>query len=220
LLNDQFNGDWSLYLSKLEGTSPAIQAIGITDYFSIESYRTVLDWRAKGRLAGVGLVFPNVEMRLDIKTEKAKGINLHLLFSPDDPEHLAHIDRLLSKLTFEFNDRKYACTPGELAQLGRAFHGSPIDDAAARRIGANQFKTQFSDVKQLLKDGWARENCLVAVSGSSGDGTAGLQADSSFAATRQEIERVAHIVFSSNPGTRKFWLGQGASGPKAIEKKY
>lgn len=32
LLNDQFNGDWSLYLSKLEGSSPAIQALGITDY--------------------------------------------------------------------------------------------------------------------------------------------------------------------------------------------
>lgn len=220
LLNDQFNGDWNVYLSKLETATPAIQALGITDYFSIESYRKILEWRAEGRLSDVELIFPNVEMRLDIKTEKAKGINLHLLFSPEDPDHLAHIDRLLSKLTFEFNDRKYACTPTELAQLGRAFHGSPIDYAAARRVGANQFKTQFSDVKQLLKDGWAQENCLVAVSGSSGDGTAGLQADSSFAATRQEIERVAHIVFSSNPSTRKFWLGQGALDRKTIEKTY
>lgn len=58
------------------------------------------------------------------------------------------------------------------------------------------------------------------MSGSSSDGTAGLQADSSFSATRQEIERVAHIVFSSNPGTRKFWLGQGALDRKAIEKRY
>ncbi|AQZ32753.1 hypothetical protein BHQ29_05325 [Pseudomonas sp. LPH1] len=220
LLNDQFNGDWNLYLSKLEAASPVIHALGVTDYFSIESYRTILEWRAKGRLAGVGLIFPNVEMRLDIKTERSKGINLHLLFSPEDSDHLAHIDRLLSKLTFEFNDRKYACTPAELAQLGRAFHGSPIDDAAARRVGANQFKTQFNDVKQLLKDGWAQENCLVAVSGSSGDGTAGLQADSSFAATRQEIERVAHIIFSSNSSTRRFWLGQGALDRKAIEKTY
>ncbi|QXQ17778.1 TrlF family AAA-like ATPase [Pseudomonas tolaasii] len=220
LLNDQFDGDWNLYLTALEAAAPSIQALGITDYFSIESYRTIRQWKSLGRLSEVGLIFPNVEMRLDIKTEKAKGINLHLLFSPEEPDHLEHIDRLLSKLTFEFNDRKYACTESELAQLGRAFHGRTIDDAAARRIGANQFKTQLSDVKLLLKDGWAQENVLVAVSGSSVDGTAGLQADSSFAATRQEIERLAHIVFSSNAGTRKYWLGQGALDRKAIEKKY
>jgi energy-coupling factor transporter ATP-binding protein EcfA2 len=220
LLNDQFDGDWNLYLSTLESVVPPIQALGITDYFSIESYRSICKWKTQNRLPDVGLVFPNVEMRLDIKTEKAKGINIHLLFSPDDPDHLEQIDRLLSKLTFEFNDRRYACTESELAQLGRAFHGRTIDEAAARRIGANQFKTQLSDVKQLLKDGWAQKNVLVAVSGSSVDGTAGLQADSSFAATRQEIERLAHIVFSSNAGTRKYWLGQGSLDRKAIEKKY
>ncbi|MDV7210103.1 TrlF family AAA-like ATPase [Azotobacter beijerinckii] len=220
LLNNQFKRDWDLYLNKLESVSPTIQALGITDYFSIESYRRVLAWKKEGRLANVSLIFPNVEMRLDIKTEKAKGINLHLLFSPDDPEHEEHIDRLLSKLTFEFRDRKYACNPTELAQLGRAVHGVQIDGDAARSVGANAFKTSFNEVKQLLKDGWAQQNCLVAVSGSSGDGTAGLQGDSSYAATRQEIERFAHIIFSANPSTRKFWLGQGAMDRRTIEKTY
>lgn len=220
LLNDQYKDDWEGYLGRLESATPTIQALGITDYFSIEGYRQVVARKKQGRLPNVGLIFPNVEMRLDIKTEKAKGINIHLLFSPYDVDHEAQIERLLSKLTFEVQDRRYACTPSELAQLGRAFHGKPIDDVAAIRIGANQFKTQFSALKDLLKDGWAQQNCLVAISGGSVDGTAGLQADDSYAATRQDIERFAHIVFSANPNTRKYWLGKGVLDRASIERTY
>lgn len=221
LLNDQFGGDWEGYLDKLESATPAIQALGVTDYFSIESYLKVRAWKKEGRLPNTTLVFPNVEMRLDIKTQKDKGINIHLLFSPDDPDHVSHIVRLLSKLTFDFCERQYACTPEELAQLGLAFHGSPLDDAAARRKGANLFKTQLSSIKKLLKDSWAQQNCLVAVAVGSGDGTAGLQSDDSFAATRQDIERFAHIIFSANPKTRMYWLGKGGEKDRAaIEKAY
>ncbi|MBS7560199.1 hypothetical protein KHO49_17825 [Pseudomonas sp. RC4D1] len=117
LLKDQFDGDWNLYLTALEAAAPTTQALGITDYFSIESYRTIRRWKWLGRLSEVGLIFPSVEMRLDIKIEKTKGINLHLLLSPEEPDHLEHIGLLLYKLTFELNDRKHACTESELAYL-------------------------------------------------------------------------------------------------------
>src|SRR5438132_10230522 len=112
LLNDQFGGDWDTYLRQIEEKSPAVQALGVTDYFCIQTYRAVCAWQAKGRLPNVGLVFPNVEMRLDIKTEKKKGINLHLLFSPSDPNHVAEIERILAALSFEFNGKVYQCTTG------------------------------------------------------------------------------------------------------------
>ena len=46
-------------------------------------------------MPAVDLIFPNVEIRLDIKTDKIRSINMHLLFSPDDPNHEGEIERLL-----------------------------------------------------------------------------------------------------------------------------
>ncbi len=220
LLNDQYKGDWETFFSRVEEANPAIQALGITDYFCILGYQAVKARKKDGELPDVGLIFPNVEMRLDVKTEKSKGINIHLLFSPHDQDHEAKIESLLAQLSFEFKDVTYPCTPTSLAQLGRAFQGKSLDENAAIRIGANQFKTCLSDLKELFKDPWAQKNCLVAVSGSGVDGTAGLQADDSFAATRQEIERFAHIIFSGNPKQRDFWLGKGVVDPASIEKTY
>src|SRR5712691_4315423 len=84
LLNDQFKGDWGKYFDRIENASPIVRALGVTDYFSIEAYKEFLRQRAK-RLPNVQFVFPNVEMRLDVSTERRAALNLHLLFSPEDP---------------------------------------------------------------------------------------------------------------------------------------
>jgi hypothetical protein len=73
LLNDQFkNGDWERYLAAIEAASPTVEALGVTDYFSIGCYREVRKRKQTGRLPGVKLLFPNVEMRLDVATEKKR----------------------------------------------------------------------------------------------------------------------------------------------------
>lgn len=66
-----------------------------------------------------------------------------------------------------------------------------------------------------------RENCLVAISAAQGDGLSGLKTDDSYDATREELQRIAHIIFSGKPSDRVFWLG-GVSGEfrEEIEKKY
>jgi hypothetical protein len=222
LLSDQFAGDWEKYLLRVESSSPTVQVLGVTDYFCIETYRKVRKRKATGRLPQVELIFPNVEMRLDLKTEKRKGINIHLLFSPDDPNHETEIERVLAELSFEFRGRKYRCSLPELARLGRAFDANQTDEPAAVRAGANQFKTTLSDLRELFRsDVWLRNNCLVAVAGGLGDGTAGLQQDDSFAATRREIEAFAHIIFASTPSSRDFWLGKKPGFDRAsIEATY
>ncbi len=64
-LNDQFSGPnvWDEYLKRIEDAVPAVQALGITDYWSLDRYEKVWAHRANGRLPGVGLIFPNVEIR-------------------------------------------------------------------------------------------------------------------------------------------------------------
>jgi ABC-type lipoprotein export system ATPase subunit len=222
LLNDQFNGDWEAYLQGIEESSPSIQALGVTDYFCIQTYRRVRELKEKRRLPNVALLFPNVEIRLDIKTEKKKPINLHLLFSPVDPGHEAEIERILGQLTFEYLDRSYPCTLPELTALGRKFLGQQVADSVALRNGANQFKITLQDLRELFrKERWLRQNCLVAVAGGSNDGTAGLQGDDSYAAMRREIERFSHIIFASTPSQIDFWLGKKEGYDQSfIERTY
>lgn len=221
-LNDQFKGDWDAYLKGIEEKLPTVEALGITDYFSIRTYREVDKQKASGRLPNVGLIFPNVEMRLDIKTEKKKGINLHLLFSPADPNHMTEIERILGNLSFEFNGKTYQCTPEQLIALGKAFNPKQTDEMGALSEGANQFKTSLTELRKIFRaEQWLEKNCLVAVAGSISDGTSGLQSDDSFAATRLEIERFAQIIFSGSPSQRDYWLGKKPGFDRNyIENKY
>lgn len=221
LLNDQFDGDWEAYLRAVETAQPAVEALGVTDYFCIRTYREVLQKKQAGRLSGVSFVFPNVEMRLDIKTDRAKPINLHLLFSPDDPRHEAKIEDALGQLACEFRDTNYRCCREHLTEIGRLVQADQRDDIAALRAGAQQFKIDLPQLRKLFRSNlWVRENCLVAVAGGRNDGTSGLQADDSYRLMREEIERFADIIFASTPSQREFWLGRRSLSIDAIEKKY
>lgn len=214
--------DWEAFVEKIETTNPPVSALGITDYFCIRTYKRALALKKEGRLGGVELLFPNVELRLDIKTEKAHGINLHLLFSPEDANHADEIERVLARLHCEFRRRPRHCTEADLISIGRILDPNQTDEEAALSAGANQFKVELSQVRSLFReDEWVRKNCLIAVAGSKNDGTAGLQADDSYRLTRQEIERFAHIIFAATPSQGAFWLGKKADHPpELIEKTY
>jgi energy-coupling factor transporter ATP-binding protein EcfA2 len=222
VLADEFGGDWEGYLTRIEEATPAVRVLGITDYLCIQAYKTTCALKAKGRLRNVELIFPNVEMRLDVKTARDKGINLHLLFSPKDPKHEEQIERILGRLTFEYQDSKYSCSRSELISLGRKCAPRQTDERGAFRAGVEQFKVNMNELRQLFKDEvWMRKNCLVAVASSSGDGVAGLQSDGAFQAIRQEIQRFANIIFSSKDSDREFWLGKKTGIDRAsIERMY
>jgi hypothetical protein len=155
----------------------------------------------------VQLVFPNIELRLDVAA-KSGFVNIHLLVSPEDPEHLAEVKRILRRLQFHaFNDR-FDCTREELIKLGKRADRTITDDGAALRHGATQFKVNFDQLRKVIDESeWATKNVLVAVAGGAGDGTSGVRQAADTTA-RQEIEKFAHIVFSSSSAQREFWLGQ------------
>jgi ABC-type lipoprotein export system ATPase subunit len=222
LLNDQFGGNWETYLETIEKATPSIAALGVTDYFCIQTYKEVRKRKAEGRLPGVEFIFPNVELRIETKTADQSAINIHLLFSPLDPNHEENIERNLGLLSFEFREKTYRCERAHLVALGKDFDPSQKDDLAALRVGANQFKTTLKDLKNLFRnERWMRDNALVAITSRSGDGTSGLQDDSAFAAMRTELERFADIIFSSREKDRQFWLGELPQGNREfIEDKY
>jgi hypothetical protein len=53
---------------------PAIRAIGVTDYYSTETYERVGEAKRNGRLMDCRLIFPNIEMRLGVGTVKGKWV--------------------------------------------------------------------------------------------------------------------------------------------------
>lgn len=71
VLNNQF-GDpesadtWENYVSKIEQTAQAkgIAAIGVTDYFTIDGYKRLLEFQGQGRFNEL-LLLPNIEFRID-----------------------------------------------------------------------------------------------------------------------------------------------------------
>jgi len=223
LLNDQFKSDdpWPDYLARIESASPTLHALGVTDYGSIATYERLCGFKREGRLPDVALMFPNIELRLLVGTGTDTAVNLHLLVSPDDADHIDQTKRFLLSLTFERKGETYRCEPDDLMKLGRAHKGTIEDDNKALEEGTNQFKVEFSAVRNARKNStWARTNILFAVSGSSVDGTAGLQKDSSFSSVRKEIEAEADIIFSAQPNSRTFWLGQGTASLQEIEREW
>jgi energy-coupling factor transporter ATP-binding protein EcfA2 len=210
LLNNQYGENaWDEYLTRIEASEPRIRALGITDYYSLETYEEVLRHKSSGRLPDVDFIFPNIELRYSIGTSADKAVNVHLLVSPEDPDHVKELKRFLRALTFDAHDDSYHCEPDDLERLGRRHAPNTTDARTALSVGANQFKVSFEQVKQLWnRSEWIRSNALVAVAGSNRDGSAGLQ-DASLATLRKEVEKFAHIIFASQPKQRSFWLGTG-----------
>src|ERR1043165_5867621 len=90
ILNNEFGtvDPWWPYLTTLEGRAPTIEAIGVTDYYVTDTYEEFLKHKAADRLPRVMLLFPNIELRLDVAA-KSGFVNLHLLVSPEDPNHVS-----------------------------------------------------------------------------------------------------------------------------------
>ena len=224
VLNNQFSGDdpWEEYLSKIESNAPTIEALGITDYYSLDVYEEVRAWQSKGRLQNVGLIFPNVELRYGVGTDKGSPVNFHLLISPDDPDHVRETKRFLTGLTYKHsNGDTFRCTKDDIIGLGRVHGGEHLDDGAALSVGSNQFKVEVDQFLVAFGDSpWMQNNALIAVAVGSTDGTSGLQKEASLASLRQKIEAAADVIFSSQINQRNFWLGKGVLTPEQIEADY
>jgi AAA domain, putative AbiEii toxin, Type IV TA system len=222
IMNNQYGGPntWDEYLTALEATIPAIEAIGVTEYYITDTYEYVLAEKKRGRLPAVRLVFPNIELRLDVATARGGFVNMHLFVSPEDADHIEQLQRLLTRLQFRAFDDRFDCTRAELIRLGRKADSSIADDASALTHGASQFKVNFNELRDVIgQSAWAKKNILIAVAGSATDGTSGVR-EAADKTIREEIEKFAHVIFASSTAQREYWLGERTLSPDEIRKRY
>lgn len=221
VLNNRFGGGdaWTNYLTALEGLTPKVEAIAVTDYYVTDTYEEVLRQRIIGRLPEVQLIFPNIEVRLDVAA-RSGFVNLHLLVSPEDPDHLVEVRRILTRLQFNAHGDRFDCTREELIRLGKRADPTIRDDQAALAYGATQFKVNFAQLREVFSESdWAKKNILIAVAGGADDGTSGVR-QAADATLRQEIEKFSHVIFASSQAQREFWLGQRALSVDDLRARY
>ena len=221
VLEDRFPKDkgWELYLDALEAVTPRLQVIGVTDYCITRSYERMTEEKAKGRLKDCEVLFPNVELRLKIGTAKGNFVNIHLLVSPEDPNHVAELNRFLGRLSFTAYDDEFTCTPSDLARLGQRAHHGELDEEAALKHGVTQFKVSLDNLLHTYRSiDWAQENIVIAVAGTA-DGTSGVR-EAADTTLREEIEKGAHAVFASSLKQRDYWLGNGAASVAELHERY
>ena len=222
VMNDQFKGPtaWEDYLTALENAAPNIKALGVTDYYLTHTYEKVLEAKRSGRLCDIELIFLNIELRIGVGTTKGGWVNMHLMVSPEDSDHLEKAKAFVRKLRFRAHDEPFTCTRDDLIRLGRASDPSKVTDELALEQGATQFKVGFDQLREEFDQSkWAQENILVAVAGGKDDGTSGVK-EAADATLRTEIEKFADIIFASSVAQREFWLGLRAASPEELISDY
>jgi ABC-type lipoprotein export system ATPase subunit len=201
---------WDQYISNLESLSDQyqIRAIGITDYFIVDGYKRVLEYKSKGRLNNVW-IFPNIEFRLDLCI-KEKRVNFHVLFSPDVSINSIE-ENFLHDLDFIYQSDPYKTA--EKRKLKRsniiAFgeklqkeHGK-FCEKSAFFTGCMNAVVDLTDIQEKLKR-FHGDYLLVLPDENLSD----LDWDGQDHALRKQLIQSAHAIFSSNKKSKEFYLGK------------
>jgi ABC-type lipoprotein export system ATPase subunit len=205
---------WNRYFATIREAQPECSAIGITDYFVPRGYRLFIEHGGRVQLPGL-FVFPNVELRLVTRTLAGPALNVHLLVSPDDPDHLGTLAEKLSALTFRYDGDDYRCTEADLRRLGKRVKPElSNDDEGALRAGAERFLVNDEHFVRLKEQAWIRQHVLFAVPAGN-DGLSGLKGDA-FKAFREELGRIADVVFSGSPNEVRYWRGEHEDAAQRI----
>lgn len=234
--NDQFASSTTedfFYIFFKAASEYKIEAIGITDYFSIDRYLEavvyVSEIENKKNTIGEKLftdeeiafikgifLFPNVELRMLPATDKGRLINIHCLFNP---EYVPHLENdFFGHL--ENQDGKKMNRHG-LTDYGRELDSSLTTDEHRYKKGIDCFVIDLKTLKSVLnKNKNFRDNCILVVSNSNNDGASAVQKhydlfeneEGSLDGLRSSIYKISHAIFSTNIKDINYFLGKRLEG--------
>jgi energy-coupling factor transporter ATP-binding protein EcfA2 len=220
-LNNQFpkvaNGDpdWEAYIVALEALTE-IAVLGITDYFSIEGYKKVCEFKQKGRLKNIGLILPNIEFRIDkiIDASGAKRrLNYHIIFSdrvtPQQiEEHFLHEIKFVWEADPQRTDLSLSVRRENLTLMGERLkkeHASFIG-RSDYEIGCTNATVTPTKIKQVLtdKESIFKGQYLIVLPD---EHLSLMDWDGQDHLTRKSLLQGADAVFSGNANTIKWTSG-------------
>lgn len=229
-LNNGFGSDFGAYAKAVFETAveKGIAVVGVTDYFTIRGYRelrelqedearlTELLGEETAKRARQILLLPNIELRLRDMVrvgEKEARINLHIIFSDEvSPQEIQ--EKFLQRLEFTAEsapnspDARMSLTETNLEALGKQ-----LKEAHERfrgdndlKVGMTQAVVTHEQITEMLEKtpAFAKRHLLLVAAD---EDLSDISWDGQGHLTRKLLIQKAHMLFSSNAGTREFGLG-------------
>ncbi len=201
------NQIWGKYINALEEISD-ISVIGITDYFSIEGYKKVLEYKQKGRLQNFDLILPNIEFRLDTYVDKRR-LNYHVILSDEidvdtiEKEFLERIDIQTA------DSERRALNRRNIEEIGRALkeEHENFRNKTDYVIGCQNITISLSQIREILEGKasiFEGKYLLILPE----EGWSDIKWDGQDHLIRKRYYKDSHALFSSNDNTRDWALGK------------
>lgn len=211
---------WTKYVHELEEVE-GINALGITDYFSVEGFKIIQSLREDGYLDNFDVILPNIEFRIDTITGEQNRINVHVIFSEElsiediEQEFLHCLD-----LKLGHSDERTLRT-ANLERLGRdaidRYEGA--GDLSPYEAGCKYGWVDFHEIIQELetKPSTFEGKYLIVLSGAEWHQIDWFSQDAEI--KRQLLER-CHSMFSGSLKDRAFAIGEGDLSKEEFEDNF
>ena len=211
------NNIWEKYVSELEKIEN-VSVLGITDYFSIDGYKKIVNYREKGRLSNFDLILPNIELRLDELDRNNKKINYHVIFSDEVSTNLIEREFINRFEIKDYDHNKVSLCRENIENIGKSLKkDKPEFGGSDFHAGCTYISVDLDDIINLLKKPFFQgKNIKVLVE--SGWDTLGWN-DQSFA-TKKELLHQSDAMFSSNEKTIKWLTGESDVPPEDFERLF
>lgn len=192
-----------------------ISVLWITDYFSIEWYKEVKNY--KNELSNINLIIPNLELRITPETKDWNKINLHVLFNTENLSE-DKIEHFLYSFIYPQQGHNFTCKRDDLIELWRTFKKT-ASDKEALKIWLNTFSITYQNFFDTIEkqDIYFKNNILIWVSNNSEDWASGIR---DLPWIRNVIYRWVNFVFSSQESDRLYFLWKWSDNEEVVIEKY
>lgn len=200
---------WDKYIDELEKVED-ISVIGISDYFTIDGYKRVLDYRKAGRLGNFDLILPNIEFRLD-KFVEDKRLNYHVIFSDEVNPNTIEKEFLEALFIKTPSGENRSLCRGNIESIGGTLRKQQkeFQDRPDYYVGCMNITVSFDEIVGILQDKkslFDRRYLLVLAEAE----WALINWKRQDHLTRKNILARSHAIFSSNENTRIWALGRSS----------
>ena len=208
---------WDKYIDELEKISE-VSVLGITDYFSIEGYKKVLDYKTAGKLKNIDLILPNIEFRLDQVGTDGKKINYHVIFSNElDPDFIEK--EFLEQLQIKSYENM---TPCRLCRSNIELIGKSLKEDSSEfrgsdyEVGCNHIQINLNQIEEILNKKFKGKFILVLAE----KGWDTFDFLNQASQIKRSLLFDSHAVFSSSPNTIKWMLGETYENEKEFKRLF
>jgi ElaB/YqjD/DUF883 family membrane-anchored ribosome-binding protein len=205
---ESYGGDlWKKYVDELEKIND-ISVVGITDYFSIDGYKRIIEEKAKGRLQNFALILPNIELRLD-KFVGTRRLNYHIIFSDNLSTDIIENEFLASLDIVTATGEKRSLRRTNVETIGKTLRSQQKEfkTKSDYYIGCMNITVSLENIIDILREKKSIFDGKYLLVLAESDWSS-IKWDDQDHLTRKNILVRSHAIFSSNENTRKWALGK------------